>query len=255
MLERWNAFVLVAILAGCGATTEKTTGTNWVTCSQDADCASLPNAHCGPDKVCIDAIGRVVHRGGDSGAERADDAGTGAVSCNAPRPQLFGSNDAVVLARCNPALPQDAQPVMVRSSPLGEMTAEGLSPRWNLAFLDGGGVAYSVGVGPGGETITSGPNPCWTDAVALVDSRTVVPDALRRYATIGSATGPFNYFYWEQGACPGQGQPAARYVQVLRHLGTTVPSSDYYFFHYDDAGTMTLSCGPTTEANSACSSP
>jgi len=71
MLESRNRLVLVLVgglLSCCGITTQKSTGTNWVTCAKDADCATFPGAHCGPDKACVDESGHPLQVGAGGGS-------------------------------------------------------------------------------------------------------------------------------------------------------------------------------------------
>lgn len=93
MLERstkWGLGLLgLAASFGCASTvTQKSTGTNWVECETDDDCAFVGGARCSADKVCVDSSGAKIAKSalgsGDAGPNNTGgtmsrrDAGRGA---------------------------------------------------------------------------------------------------------------------------------------------------------------------------------
>jgi hypothetical protein len=61
------SFAALAALLGpsCASTTpERSTGTNWLTCHDDSDCASFEGATCGDEKLCIDRAGAKIAQSG-----------------------------------------------------------------------------------------------------------------------------------------------------------------------------------------------
>lgn len=95
MFERLMVLGLLAlgscwVGSGCtSTTTEKSTGTNWLDCDTDSDCAFVEGARCGPDSVCVDRDGNKIVSGSqardsgvtstnvaDAAAAQAHDSGT-----------------------------------------------------------------------------------------------------------------------------------------------------------------------------------
>jgi hypothetical protein len=53
-LRLGTAFLLAALGAACASTeTQKSTGTNWISCKSDVDCTGHPDTHCGSDEKCV----------------------------------------------------------------------------------------------------------------------------------------------------------------------------------------------------------
>jgi hypothetical protein len=67
--------VFAAAVACSSPATEKSTGSNWIACSSDAECSAVPDATCGAEHVCVDRngvkISKSVLDGGGSGGASA----------------------------------------------------------------------------------------------------------------------------------------------------------------------------------------
>ena len=74
-LKLGTAFLLAALGAACASVeTQKSTGTNWISCKSDADCAGHPDTHCGSDEKCV-AGHPVSPDAGSSGGAPGNDGG------------------------------------------------------------------------------------------------------------------------------------------------------------------------------------
>jgi hypothetical protein len=72
------AFLVLTALGGASCATtsqQKSTGTNWIECKADTDCAAHPGASCGDADVCVDRDGNRIPSGTTS--DPADGGGNG----------------------------------------------------------------------------------------------------------------------------------------------------------------------------------
>jgi len=54
------SLLAAALAAGCGASRQSSSSTNWLQCQSDADCAAVVGAVCRSDRTCIDKDGQPV---------------------------------------------------------------------------------------------------------------------------------------------------------------------------------------------------
>jgi hypothetical protein len=69
--------LLALAVASCASTaTEKSTGTNWITCKTDLECGAIPGARCSTEGICVDANGTPIEKSALGGhADAAAGAG------------------------------------------------------------------------------------------------------------------------------------------------------------------------------------
>ncbi|HVU05738.1 MAG TPA: hypothetical protein VHE30_28510 [Polyangiaceae bacterium] len=79
MLARTStiAFVCLVVAACASKAPEKSTGTNWIDCRTDADCAPLPGTRCGSDSRCVALDGGRASSVADSGRPSNDGSASG----------------------------------------------------------------------------------------------------------------------------------------------------------------------------------
>jgi hypothetical protein len=79
MARKWGLGLCTLVAAfGCASTaTEKSTGTNWITCDTDADCALVQDARCSDEKVCVDPQGVKISKSVLAGRDGGPGGGSG----------------------------------------------------------------------------------------------------------------------------------------------------------------------------------
>lgn len=71
---RFGLVMVLSAVACSSPASEKSTGSNWVTCDTDADCSPYPGATCGTEKVCVDQKGEKILKS----SQNQPDGGSGA---------------------------------------------------------------------------------------------------------------------------------------------------------------------------------
>src|SRR5262245_31089378 len=83
---------IFAALSGFACATRapqgKSTGTNWLGCHVDADCAVVTGAHCGQNRICVDRSGKPI----PVAAVSSPDAGSPVVEAGAGGAPASGGN-------------------------------------------------------------------------------------------------------------------------------------------------------------------
>jgi hypothetical protein len=112
-----TVLMLLAVLSGtacASSAAEKSTGSNWLICETDADCAAVPGATCGADNYCVDATGSRVGAFGYTGGGGSGGVGgsTGPLStiivdCYSPGQQLEGAYEqGAIGCKCPEGAPE-----------------------------------------------------------------------------------------------------------------------------------------------------
>jgi hypothetical protein len=195
--------------------------------------------------------------GASSGASSGGGADT---ACTVPT-ELFGSGEALALARC--VIPEEAKLVHLVSSTFGELDAQGRDRNWLLIFWDDtakqryfGGVSIEGGImiAPDGESL-----PCGPDALAHVESETMVPDAVARFSSVDpfAGKGHLNYFLLESRACILDSAEDLHRV-LVSNLDPSLPTEEAsmqphnWIVDYDASGSFKQLCGPCTSPYDGC---
>jgi hypothetical protein len=98
---------LAGVACSSPAPAGKSTGTNWLACDRDGDCARIAGARCGERAVCVDANGEPIPKSRfstDAGAVRTD-AGMVRPPTDAATSAQDGGNQAACLAPHDDGLP------------------------------------------------------------------------------------------------------------------------------------------------------
>ena len=155
----------------------------------------------------------------------------------------FDSREAVSTARCQPAIPQTATLVTVKSDTNGSLDEHGRGLIWTVEFFDEPtDRLHSVYLNEHAEVSDQGAPYTLECQIELVnvDSASVVPDALSRLVQDFGDNDPYDsLFYLQKLDC---------YFVEAHHLvfarRTTAKSDEWFTVQYDDGGQFTKQCGP-----------
>lgn len=194
-----------------------------------------------------------------TGQDATSSSGGGFQTSCYPAGEAISSSDALAMAASVP-LPDGAELVSVRSSNKGELDRCGKGRLWEFYF---GGELFIM-VGPSGVIETQvWEKPC-NDAISLVDSALLVPDAAARVReadpTPAIQDGYTAYFLEQASLCGAHGHRIVDHPLVVvyrqwpENPGLSNPlQADYRFFvHYARDGSFLKQCGPCMDGD-ACS--
>lgn len=170
--------------------------------------------------------------------------------CGAGRQDLLSAHQRVT--QRYPDL-LDAKLVRVQSGMTGTLNVDGLDERWQLMFIESGGLGAQVTVM--GDTLDR--RPASTEAVCgeitpldVADTRAAVQNAVERFESdfrtvhLGQE---INLFFVDEHECFRTAVPGARYVRILET--TEGGSMLHFFYHLGSDDSIARVCGPCDSAD------